>query len=126
MAEFLIKAIDANHLNPVKDKSGCYKRGDVVVVHPDGHEWGKSEGPPKFVIVKIPGMTVEEAQKYVKSEGDAPDPENPITLTRRKYKFHIDDISEEVKNELETKGVVAITKTQAEGFLKDKTEDVKG
>lgn len=36
MAEFLIKAINANHSNPIKDASGCYKRGDIVEVYEDG------------------------------------------------------------------------------------------
>lgn len=124
MAEFLIKTIDANHSNPVKDKAGCYKRGDVVVVMPDGWQWGRLEGPPKFVIVKIPGMTVEAAQKYIESENDTIDPETPVVLTRRKYKFHIDDIPSEIKDELESKGIVTITKLQAEGFLNDKTKEI--
>lgn len=39
MAEFLINAIDVFNEDPVKDKTGCYKRGDVVVVMPDGWKW---------------------------------------------------------------------------------------
>ncbi len=124
MAEFLIKAIDVTHLDPVKDKAGCYKRGDIVVVKLDGWQWGKLEGPPKFVIVKIPGMTVEEAQKYIESEKDTSDPENPVVLTRRKFKFHIDDTPPEIKNELENKGIATMTKIQVEGFLKDKTVEI--
>src|ERR1043166_9865558 len=52
--ELLIKAVDASHANPVKDQ-GCYKRGDVVIVMPDGHPWGREEGPPTFLVVKVPG-----------------------------------------------------------------------
>jgi hypothetical protein len=123
MAEILIKAIDANHLNPVKDKSGCYKRGDVVVVMPDGHEWGKSEGPPKYIIIKVPGMTKEEAEQYIESEKDTPsDPKFPADiLTRRKFRFQIDIIPQAQKDELESLGVATMTKIQAEGFLMDKT-----
>lgn len=117
MAELLIKATDAFNADPIKDKAGCYKRGDVVVVMNDGWPWGKSEGPPKFVIVKIPGMTVEEAQKYIESEKDAPDSE---VLTRRKFKFHIDGTPSEIKDELETKGIATMTKIQAEDFLREK------
>ena len=36
MAEFLIKAIDDTHSDPVKDKRGSYKRGDIVQVYEDG------------------------------------------------------------------------------------------
>jgi len=62
MAEFLIKAIDATHPDPDTDEQGCYKKGDIVVVMPDGHEWGGKEGPPTFVIVKVPGVTVEQVE----------------------------------------------------------------
>lgn len=77
MAEFLIKAIDATHSDPEKDKRGCYKRGDFVVVMPDGHEWGKEERLPKFVVVKIPGLSVETAKKYILSH-DEPRPATRI------------------------------------------------
>jgi hypothetical protein len=45
MAELLVKAISNSHIDPTKDQRGCYKRGDVVVVMPDGHQWGKEEHP---------------------------------------------------------------------------------
>jgi hypothetical protein len=80
MAEFLIKAIDATHSDPEKDKRGCYKRGDFVVVMPDGHEWGKEERLPKFVVVKIPGLSVETAKKYILSH----DEPRPATRTWNK------------------------------------------
>lgn len=54
MAELLIKAIDANHTDPVKDQRGCYKHGDPVLVMPDGHTWGRCEGFPLFWRVRVP------------------------------------------------------------------------
>ncbi len=65
MAEILIKAIDATHPDPEKDRCGCYKMGDPVVVMPDGHVWGNEECLPTFYVFKIPGLSVEQAQKYV-------------------------------------------------------------
>jgi len=50
--------------DPVKDRSGCYKKGDVVFVHEDGEPWGSGEGPPKFVIVKVTGVTRAQAEQY--------------------------------------------------------------
>ncbi len=73
MAELLIKAIDATHSDPAKDQRGCYKRGDIVLVMPDGHEWGKEERLPKFVVVKISGLSVEAVKKYILSH-DEPRP----------------------------------------------------
>ena len=68
MAELLIKLIDHIHSDPVKDRSGAYKRGDVVVVMPDGHEWGREEGPPKFGIIKVVGLSVMKCQEFVRPE----------------------------------------------------------
>lgn len=55
MAELLVKAIDSRVADPDLERRGCYKRGDVVVVFEDGHEWGREERPPKFIVVQIPG-----------------------------------------------------------------------
>jgi len=65
MAEFLIKASDNTHSDPIKDARGCYKKGDIVDVRPDGFRWGREEGPPKFYIVKMPDLKVEDARKYM-------------------------------------------------------------
>lgn len=58
MAELLIKATSASHADPEKDEAGCYKKGDIVGLQPDGHEWGAKEGLPTFVRVKVPGLPV--------------------------------------------------------------------
>ncbi|MFQ5354613.1 MAG: hypothetical protein ACE5DR_06665, partial [Thermodesulfobacteriota bacterium] len=51
MAELLIRLKDNTHSDAVKDRM-CYKRGDVVVVMPDGHEWGRAEGLPDFAVIR--------------------------------------------------------------------------
>lgn len=43
MARLLVKAIDHTHPATDIDRQGAYKRGDVVVVMPDGHVWGRAE-----------------------------------------------------------------------------------
>ncbi len=53
MARLLIKAVDATHPDPAKDKRACYKHGDVVVVREDGHEWSPGEGLPAFLQLDI-------------------------------------------------------------------------
>lgn len=90
MAEILVKAIDATHDDPVKDRRGCYKRGMPVVVMPDGHPWGKEEGPPKFVVVKLPGIDHKALHKYVREWDHATDAHT--TLQRRRWKLHLDDL----------------------------------
>lgn len=53
MAELLIIPTDR----------GSYSRGDVVVAMPDGHEWGQEEQPPKFYLVKVPGLDIAVARE---------------------------------------------------------------
>lgn len=50
MAEILILNRDATA------EQRSYKRGDIVVVMPDGHQWGNSEGLPDFVRASLPGI----------------------------------------------------------------------
>jgi len=38
------------------------KKYDVVVVVPDGWTWGAAEGPPTYLIVKLPGVLVRDAE----------------------------------------------------------------
>lgn len=39
-------------------------RGEIIVIKPDGWEWGRKERPPSYIIVKVPGVTVAQAVKY--------------------------------------------------------------
>ena len=71
MAEILIKAVDATHADPIKDQRGCYKRGMPVCVMPDGHTWGAAERLPAFVVLKLPGITVERVQAFLHPLVDA-------------------------------------------------------
>ena len=39
-------------------------RGEIIVIKPDGFDWGGNERPPEYIIVKIPGVTLGQAMKY--------------------------------------------------------------
>ena len=39
-------------------------RGDIVVVKDDNHIWGDSEGLPDYIVVKVVGVTEQDAKKY--------------------------------------------------------------
>lgn len=86
MAEFLVKAIDAIHNDPVKDARGCYKSGDIVVVMPDGHSWGNEECLPVFYVFSIPGLSVEQAKKYIEPQFLLDNKELGV-VKRRKHRF---------------------------------------
>lgn len=50
MAELLILNRDAT------PEQRSYKRGDIVVVRDDGHQWGGAEGLPDFIRASLPGV----------------------------------------------------------------------
>jgi hypothetical protein len=68
--ELLVVAQDAVNPEPAKDQSGCYKRGMIAVIMDDDHIWGRLERLPKFVIVKIPGISKDKLLKYLDSQLD--------------------------------------------------------
>lgn len=61
MAEFLVKAQDST----AQESDGKWRAGRIVVVMPDGHEWGVKEGLPVFYLIKVLGVTVEDAKQYI-------------------------------------------------------------
>lgn len=76
MAELLVRVVDKVSADPLIDAQ-CTKRGDVIVVMPDGHGWGRMElNNPDWRIVKIPGVKVSEALHFTEPEQPA-DPMNP-------------------------------------------------
>ena len=69
MCELLVKAVDANHPDPDTDHRGCYKRGDIVVVMSDGHQWGAGELDTNvFEIVKLPGIDANQLWRSEQTE----------------------------------------------------------
>lgn len=126
MAEFLIKAISATHPDPLKDARGCYKRGDIVDVRPDGFKWGKEERLPKFVIVKIPGLDAEKVKKYMQPHFetgvlfDYNTEESPAVLKRRLHRVLIDDVPAVILDKLKTTGTVTVSLSQIRNYVQNK------
>jgi len=107
MAQILVMAIDKTHADPTKDRRGCYKRGMPVVVMPDTHTWGAEERPPKFIVLKIPGVPVETVKKYIEPELEDGE-EQPKIYRRRMWRFRIDDLPAAALKKLRDKGELTI------------------
>jgi len=124
MAEFLIKAADSTHPDPEKNDRGCYKRGDIVEVRPDGATYGRLEGLPNFLKVKVTGLDYEKARTYMSQQvmgdisGETPDPS--MMTKRRKYKLRVDDIPETLLSELTGKGEVTVTWKKVRKYFRNK------
>ena len=65
MAEFIFKKTDYTHPDPEKDRRGVHKKTDFINFKPDGWSgsanWAQSSYPKDFIVVKVPGITLEEA-----------------------------------------------------------------
>jgi hypothetical protein len=129
MAEILIKAFDNTYPDPEKDQKGCYKRGMPVVVMPDGHIWGSSEGLPNFYILKLPGVSVDKVQHFINPEtedGGLDYRGRPIInmVRRRVWKIFIEDLPQATINKLNNTGEIIIspagdyTWTQVRNYIK--------
>lgn len=66
MAEFLFKRTNYTHADSNEDRRGVHKKGDLVNFKTDGWSntpgWAQSQYPQKFVVVKCPSISFEEAE----------------------------------------------------------------
>lgn len=125
MAEFLIKVSDNMHNDPVKSLRGCYKRGDIVVVMPDGHAWGKEEGLPLFYIVKVPGLSVALVRNLLAGEPDFLDPTGKGIIKRRAWTLNLSLVPAPVLNTLNTTGIYTTTLTAVRNFIRHKSTGLR-
>jgi len=137
MAELLIKAIDSIHSDPIKDARGSYKRGDVVVVMPNDHLWGREEhpntttySPARFFILKIPEMSVEQMNKYIQVQQDDTglfDPDGHRVfkiIRRRKFRVHVDALSVSDLKNIEQHGELVKPWAGVRTFVRDKVSGI--
>ena len=109
MAELLVKAMDSTHADSVKDMRGCYKTGMPVVVMEDGHIWGGEECLPRFVVIKIPTISVDVVKKYIEPEYQGVDNQGrPEMYRRRKWNISWVDLPSAVKTKILANGGLTI------------------
>lgn len=59
--------------------------GGIVAVRPDGHQWGKKECYPDFVVIKVPTLTYKDAQKYEGALWDITVSTAPVLKNKYRY-----------------------------------------
>lgn len=131
MAELLVKAIDATHADEIKDISGCYKAGDIVIVRPDGWQWGALElkAPAdggKFVVIKITDVTVAQIVAWVRNhwgtEIHGTDTDAAAhSLRRRRVRIDTDLVPLAVRQQLNQTGQFSTTWAAIRQFVRNKT-----
>jgi len=97
------------------------KKGDVIVVRPDGWQWGREECPPRYIVVRVKGMTMGEAQPYEEQLMDTTDPENQVLKRIRKYYIPTADVDEAINKN----GKIDRTREQKLNNLKIKTSRIE-
>lgn len=102
--ELLVKAVDHTHSDPTEDARGSYKRGMIVVCMPDGHVWGNEERLPRFVVIKVPGISCGQVQKYASAWLDG----NGDTVRRRLWQIRWADLPLAARQKLATTGELVI------------------
>ncbi len=119
MAEILVKLSDND---PSGKNPGAYRPGMPVVVKPDGWRWGREEGPPKFFIVKIPGVPVEEVEKYIEEyyvERGVDEEGAPIRERgpmRKIWQFQVNERPTAARTKLQSVGEITVsTKATLDG-----------
>jgi hypothetical protein len=130
MAELLIKAVSHTHPDPIKNVRGCYKRGDIVVIKENGHQWGREEllapaSGGKFVVIRISDVTVAQVHNFIQNKWGfrADDPErdeNQATTRRRRLGLDPQLLPAGARNTLNTTGFYETTWPAVRAFVIDK------
>lgn len=106
MAEILVRAFSNVNPDPLRDRRGAWKRGMPVVIMPDGHEWGLEERLPRFVIIKVPLVSVSRVEKYVLPQYEVLDPTQ--VYRRRRWIIRWEDLPLAARNALRDRGELII------------------
>lgn len=107
--ELLVLAINTG------DTTGTsWTRGDVIANQVDGFAWSAKEGLPLFWKIKIGGVTVAQCEAYLDAVADV---NGNVTKLRGK-RLDYNSLSTPLKNTLNSTGVLTVTKTQADNYVK--------
>ena len=87
------------------------RKGNPISVRPDGAKYGKKECPPRYIIVKMPGVRVEDARQYIEKVVDGEE----VKFIRR---WNFDHILIDAAIST-TQGVIETNKTNFEANLTD-------
>ena len=117
MCEILIKATNSSHVDPEEDKKH-WKRGDIVVIQEDGHEWGNLETLPHFIKVRIQNVPVDTARAYVAEHLD----DLGVRESRSLFRLLVDaqTLPQWVKDSLRDTGMVTVTWNQIRTYIQNK------
>lgn len=88
--------------------------GDIIVIKPDGWKWGKEECLPRFVVIKIIGLSYKDAKMF----NDSLLAEDKTIKKRKKYCFADNVVNDVISNG----GVVEYNMEEEVIMIGEKTE----
>ena len=120
MALLLVMGRDNANPDPVKDRRGCYKLGDVVQVFEDGTpRVTKPAGP--FYIIEISGLSKAAAEKYMQPELEVTSLDQPpVMVRRRRFGIPIAAVPAAIRSALARDRYVKVSWAQVRGYVRDK------
>ena len=87
--ELLIKAQDTTNLDSHYLDARCWKTGEVIVMRPDGWQWGRKEvEDPQFTLVRVLNASEEDLSCFLFPEMET-NPREPNNLKQRRM-FRVD------------------------------------
>jgi hypothetical protein len=98
VARLLVRWVDKPDVVPGRPNTKAF---DVVIVAPDGWEWGALEGYPQYLKVDLPGIAPEEAAFLQDIQVDPDDPDADAWLTRRAWGIMSNRITPPIMAQLE-------------------------
>ena len=98
-----------------------YQRGDIVEVREDGYWIKRGFNKEAFVVVKVPGLPVDN--KYTATIEEADIKGYPLLTRKRAWNIKVLDVPEETKSEMETTGETSMLWKNVESFVKEKYLD---
>jgi len=116
---------DNTHADPEKDASGCYKRGDIVEVLDDSkHDGDLVKNPimPPWILVRVNGVTKEQALKYMEPYIDPATvgTENSVTLRRRKFNVEVDLTPPQIRNKIGRDRYIELSWAQVRTYVRNR------
>lgn len=102
--EAMVQPFDQESDDSNKTNDSSLKKGDVIVIFPEGHSWSESE-KTSYLILKMKltegdaNKLVEPVRKEVEQRGDEKDKEpRSETVKARKYRVNIESLNFDLQN----------------------------
>ena len=109
----------------VPPAGSSYEQYDIVQVQLDDSYWGgvdpRRNASSQFIIVQLTGLSIEDFTQYFQPLWDMTDPESPIMIKKRQFKFDRKKIPQNIVNYINNNnGFVVVSESQWNSYITNK------